>query len=763
MKRCTFLVMAVVLVLVPWRQSVRADAARYTVEDLGLVGGTLMPTITGINASGQVSGYVSGPTPGTLRAVRYTDGHGWEYLPGLDNTSFSIAYGINASGDLTGYHFTTAGTFRAFRYRDGSGVEDIAPLTGGSTTVGYAINANGDVVGYSDSPAGIVGFLAVSGGSAVALPSLGGTFSVACAVNDAGQIAGYSYVTNNLQQHAFRLDPGQSSPVDIGSFDGPSGYSIGCAIDGAGRVGGQAANGGVNQAFRFANGTLLNLDSFASSGSNIESIAEGTSVGWFVAPADGSLHALVHTDANGTSDLNSLIDDAPGWVLSQAKAVNASGVIAGEGALNTKAAVFRLTPVPSAPPDTAPPSITSLSASPSVITPPNDALVPVTINVVAVDAIDPSPVCAITGVNTNGAPANLASITGPLAGLVRARDHVRYTFAVRCADATGNAATGSVDVIVPPDTTAPVFTSLTATPSVIGPPKGQNVSVTTVAVATDDSGVAPVCKLANITGPGSAPIDFNVTGGNTGTVRAVGGRTYTFNELCVDRSNNVAWASVNVVVPTDTTAPVISAISATPSTLWPPNGQLVAVSVSVSATDNVDDSPVCALMSISSTATTADDYAITGPLSARLRASGGRIYTLTVRCTDAAGNSSTGTTQVSVPADTTAPVISAISATPSTIWPPNGKFVAVSVSVTATDDVDAAAVCVLQSITGAANTEFIVTGLLSASVRADKNSDGSNRVYALHVSCSDRAGNATSAVTAVTVTRDPVQGVKGQK
>ena len=61
MKRCTYLVIAVLLVCVPWRQSVRADAAHYTIENLGLVDGTLVPTITGINASGQVAGYVTAP------------------------------------------------------------------------------------------------------------------------------------------------------------------------------------------------------------------------------------------------------------------------------------------------------------------------------------------------------------------------------------------------------------------------------------------------------------------------------------------------------------------------------------------------------------------------------------------------------------------------------------------------------------------------------------------------------------------------------
>ena len=463
MKRYTYLVIAVLLVCVPWRQSVRADAAHYTIENLGLVDGTLVPTITGINASGQVAGYVTAPAG--LRAVRYTNGIGWEYLPGLDNT-FSLANGINAAGDLAGYRFTPAGALRAFRYHDGTGVEDIAPLPGGSMTIGYAINTDGDVVGYGDSPAGIVPFVASPGGGTVALPTLGGTFAFACGINDAKQIVGSSYVAGNVQQHAFRIDPGQPLPLELGGFDGPSGFSGACAIDAAGRIGGQASDAAVNRAFRFANGALTNLDVFASSGSNVEAIAEGTSVGWFMTPADGTQRAFVNTDAGGSSDLNTLVDDAAGWVLFQAKGVNAAGVIVGEGAFNSAPAVFRLTPV-SAPVDTTPPSITALSASPSVITPPNDAVVPVTISVSAVDDTDPAPVCAIDGVDTHGAPATLVSVTGPLTASVRARDRVLYTFSVRCADATGNAAAKTVDVYVPPDTTAPVFTSLTATPSVI--------------------------------------------------------------------------------------------------------------------------------------------------------------------------------------------------------------------------------------------------------------------------------------------------------
>src|SRR5439155_20342642 len=133
-------------------------------------------------------------------------------------------------------------------------------------------------------------------------------------------------------------------------------------------------------------------------------------------------------------------------------------------------------------------------------------------------------------------------------------------FTVTCSAAAHNASSRSVDVVVPPDTTLPVFTSLSATPSTIWPPKGQIVTVTTSASATDDSGETPTCTLGSIAGPGSSPSDFNVTGANTGTVKAVGGRTYTFNETCADGSGNGAWSAVNVTVPADVTAPVIAAL-----------------------------------------------------------------------------------------------------------------------------------------------------------------------------------------------------------
>src|SRR3954465_5492707 len=148
MKRYTLAALAALMVLVPWHESVLATPPLYTVEDLGNFGG-VVPTVSGVNASGQVPGNVASGEAGS-QAVRYTNGLGWQALPGLDSALMSVATGINASGDIVGYRFTAAGEMRGFRYRDGLGVEDIAPLPGGSFTQAFGIGPSGIVVGFGD-------------------------------------------------------------------------------------------------------------------------------------------------------------------------------------------------------------------------------------------------------------------------------------------------------------------------------------------------------------------------------------------------------------------------------------------------------------------------------------------------------------------------------------------------------------------------------------------------------------------------------------
>ena len=309
---------------------------------------------------------------------------------------------------------------------------------------------------------------------------------------------------------------------------------------------------------------------------------------------------------------------------------------------------------PGAPPDTTAPVITSVSANPSSVAPPNKLMVDVAFSAAATDDRDPSPVCTVSAVDGHGAPATDFSITGPLAGRVRATGGATYSFTVTCSDAAGNAASRSVDVVVPPDTTPPVVTSLTVTPSVVWPPNDALVAVTVAVTATDDSGETPACALSAITSSGTSftADDFSITGQYSGRVRAVGGRTYSLRVTCSDSAGNRRDASVNVVVPPDTTAPVITALSASPDHIWPPNGKMESVTLFVTATDNVDAAPKCALTSI--TSAPAGYAVVTGTFTASVRSEKDVVYTLNVTCGDHAGNKSQGSILVAVSKDSPA-------------------------------------------------------------------------------------------------------------
>ena len=98
----------------------------------------------------------------------------------------------------------------------------------------------------------------------------------------------------------------------------------------------------------------------------------------------------------------------------------------------------------------------------------------------------------------------------------------------------------------------------------------------------------------------------------------------------------------------DDTPPVISRVTASPSTLWPPNRDVVDVVVNYEATT----------LSVSSnepvSVGTGSDWEIVDAHHVRLRAqrsarSGDRIYTITINATDVHGNSSSQVVTVRVP------------------------------------------------------------------------------------------------------------------
>src|SRR5262249_54860427 len=71
--------------------------------------------------------------------------------------------------------------------------------------------------------------------------------------------------------------------------------------------------------------------------------------------------------------------------------------------------------------------------------------------------------------------------------------------------------------------------------------------------------------------------------------------------------------------------------------------------------------------------------------------------------TDNAGNNNSCSSVVKVQ-DTTPPVIASVSVTPSVVWPPNHKFVPVSLSVVAKDTCDPNPACTIVGITSSEPT-----------------------------------------------------------
>lgn len=122
---------------------------------------------------------------------------------------------------------------------------------------------------------------------------------------------------------------------------------------------------------------------------------------------------------------------------------------------NTSTGSFDVTVV-----DSTPPQILNVQATPNVLWPPNHKMVDVSVVVVAIDAVDPSPVSRILSVSSNQ-PINGTGdgdtgpdwqITGPLTVKLRSeRSHGidrTYTITVESVDDAGNASTATTTVIV---------------------------------------------------------------------------------------------------------------------------------------------------------------------------------------------------------------------------------------------------------------------------------------------------------------------------
>jgi hypothetical protein len=140
------------------------------------------------------------------------------------------------------------------------------------------------------------------------------------------------------------------------------------------------------------------------------------------------------------------------------------------------------------------------------------------------------------------------------------------------------------------------------------------------------------------------------------------GITTTVTCTASDTRGNSSQATFTVTVtPGDTTPPEVC-LTLKPGKLWPPNHKMRQIAVILTVRDNEDPNPTCAITSVTSTEPVtgktygnfAPDWNFNGlflELRAERYSKQGRTYTVSVLCSDDAGNTRTVQGTVKVPHD----------------------------------------------------------------------------------------------------------------
>lgn len=241
------------------------------------------------------------------------------------------------------------------------------------------------------------------------------------------------------------------------------------------------------------------------------------------------------------------------------------------------------------------------------------------------------------------------------------------TFDSRTGGGVAQALLAAITAIVtaPPEDATPPAVTL----NLPAPPDGQggwfNATQTPVSgsvTATDPANVASISCTDSLGGLTAGSLEGGGTGTASLSVTVSGDGEHDITCSAVDGLGNAGAASGSAntgSVEIDATPPSV-ACSAAPSTLWPPDNKLAAVTVAVEVTDAGSGPGAFGLTSATSNEPGGDDIQsftlgtpdVSGLLRAQRDGSGtGRVYTLGYTAADVAGNTASCDATVTVPHD----------------------------------------------------------------------------------------------------------------
>ena len=246
-------------------------------------------------------------------------------------------------------------------------------------------------------------------------------------------------------------------------------------------------------------------------------------------------------------------------------------------------------------------------------------------------------------------------------GLVDFFNTLKFGLQATSRDTEGVWVSDSGRILVPAQTADHAAPTTAATPLPAPNAAGWNNTNVTVALNAQDeaggSGVKEIHYASSGAQTGGGTIN-----GASGLVAITAEGTTTLTYFAIDNAGNQETAKTHTIR-IDKTAPVIAGLPADGCTLWPPKHALVTVAT-VSASDALAGvGPGSAMVTATSSEAplargsgqTSPDVVINGTtvqLRAERAGNGpGRVYTLTARAVDLAGNVATATAKCTVPHD----------------------------------------------------------------------------------------------------------------